>query len=60
MFYHRFINNEWVNSVDGGSFEVVNPTTEKVITSVQEASEKVTTILPPLTAINNTISNDTV
>ncbi|RPB09132.1 aldehyde dehydrogenase [Morchella conica CCBAS932] len=35
-----FINNEWVNSVDGGSFEVINPTTEKVITSVQEASEK--------------------
>jgi aldehyde dehydrogenase (NAD+) len=34
-----FINNEWVPSVDGRSFEVINPTTEKVICSVTEASE---------------------
>jgi len=35
-----FINNEFVKAVDGGTFEVVNPATEKVICSVQEATEK--------------------
>jgi len=35
-----FINNEWVKAVDGKTFEVINPSTEEVITSVQEASEK--------------------
>jgi len=35
-----FINNEFVKSVDGKTFEVINPSTEEVITSVQEASEK--------------------
>ncbi|KZM21751.1 uncharacterized protein EKO05_0001639 [Ascochyta rabiei] len=35
-----FINNEFVKAVDGKSFEVINPSTEEVITSVQEASEK--------------------
>ncbi|ESZ92839.1 aldehyde dehydrogenase [Sclerotinia borealis F-4128] len=35
-----FINNEWVKSVDGKTFEVINPATEEVITSVHEATEK--------------------
>ncbi|QDS74652.1 Aldehyde dehydrogenase [Venturia effusa] len=35
-----FINNEFVKSVDGRTFEVINPTDESVICSVQEASEK--------------------
>jgi len=35
-----FINNEFVKSVDGKTFEVINPTTEKVICSVSEATEK--------------------
>lgn len=35
-----FINGEFVKSVDGRTFEVINPSTEKVICSVQEASEK--------------------
>lgn len=35
-----FINNEWVDSVDKRTFEVINPATEKVICSVIEASEK--------------------
>lgn len=36
----RFINNEFVKGVDGRTFETLNPTTEKPITSVYEASEK--------------------
>ncbi|KAI1186741.1 aldehyde dehydrogenase [Nemania serpens] len=35
-----FINNEWVESVDKKTFEVINPTTEEVICSVSEATEK--------------------
>ncbi|EOO03604.1 putative aldehyde dehydrogenase protein [Phaeoacremonium minimum UCRPA7] len=35
-----FINNEWVEGVDKKTFEVVNPTTEEVICSVAEATEK--------------------
>ncbi|KAH6608045.1 hypothetical protein Trco_004358 [Trichoderma cornu-damae] len=35
-----FINNEWVEGVDKKKFEVVNPATEEVITSVCEATEK--------------------
>jgi len=35
-----FINNEWVKGVDGKTFEVINPTTEEVICSVHEATEK--------------------
>jgi aldehyde dehydrogenase (NAD+) len=35
-----FINNEWVKGVDGKTFEVINPSTEEVITSVSEATEK--------------------
>jgi len=35
-----FINNEWVKGVDGKTFEVINPSTEKVICSVSEATEK--------------------
>jgi aldehyde dehydrogenase (NAD+) len=35
-----FINNEFVKAVDGKTFEVINPTTEEVICSVQEATEK--------------------
>ena len=36
----RFINNEFVKGVDGKTFDVINPSTEKVICSVQEATEK--------------------
>ncbi|KAL7465952.1 hypothetical protein ACHAXS_006262, partial [Conticribra weissflogii] len=32
-----FINNEFVNSVSGKTFETINPATEEVICSVQEA-----------------------
>jgi len=35
-----FINNEFVPGVDGSSFEVINPTTEEVITKVHEATKK--------------------
>jgi len=35
-----FINNEFVKSVDGKTFDVINPSTEEVICAVQEASEK--------------------
>ncbi|KAL7951011.1 aldehyde dehydrogenase domain-containing protein [Trichoderma barbatum] len=35
-----FINNEWVEGVDKKKFEVINPATEEVITSVCEATEK--------------------
>lgn len=40
MLRSRFINNEWVEGVDKKKFEVINPTTEEVITSVCEATEK--------------------
>lgn len=36
----RFINNEFVKSQEGKTFEVINPSDESVICSVQEASEK--------------------
>jgi aldehyde dehydrogenase (NAD+) len=32
-----FINNEFVDSIDGKRFETINPATEKVITTVAEA-----------------------
>ena len=32
-----FINNEFVNSVSGRTFDSVNPATEEVICAVQEA-----------------------
>jgi len=35
-----FINNEFVKGVDGKTFETINPSTEEVICSVQEATEK--------------------
>ncbi|KEY66965.1 hypothetical protein S7711_05085 [Stachybotrys chartarum IBT 7711] len=35
-----FINNEWVEGVDKQKFEVINPSTEEVITSVCEGTEK--------------------
>ncbi|KAK3901163.1 aldehyde dehydrogenase domain-containing protein [Staphylotrichum tortipilum] len=35
-----FINNEFVEGIDKKTFEVVNPTTEEVICSVHEATEK--------------------
>jgi aldehyde dehydrogenase (NAD+) len=35
-----FINNEFVEGVDKKKFEVINPSTEEVITSVCEATEK--------------------
>ncbi|XP_054166470.1 aldehyde dehydrogenase, mitochondrial-like [Oppia nitens] len=34
-----FINNEWVNSVSGKTFETINPVTGKVITRVQEGDK---------------------
>jgi aldehyde dehydrogenase (NAD+) len=37
---YRFINNEFVKGVDGKTFEVINPSNEKVICSVHEATEK--------------------
>ena len=40
FFFSRFINNEWVEGVDKKKFEVINPATEEVITSVCEATEK--------------------
>lgn len=36
----RFINNEWVQGVEGKTFETINPATEEVICSVHEATEK--------------------
>ncbi|PPQ79486.1 hypothetical protein CVT24_010143 [Panaeolus cyanescens] len=35
-----FINNEWVDPVEGGSIEVINPTTGKHITTVSAAGPK--------------------
>ena len=35
-----FINNEFVKGQDGKTFESINPSTEKPITSVHEATEK--------------------
>lgn len=35
-----FINGEFVKGVDGKQFDVINPSTEKVICQVHEASEK--------------------
>ncbi|KAK0634901.1 aldehyde dehydrogenase domain-containing protein [Bombardia bombarda] len=35
-----FINNEFVEGIDKQTFEVINPTTEEVICSVHEATEK--------------------
>ncbi|KAJ5560523.1 Aldehyde dehydrogenase [Penicillium frequentans] len=35
-----FINNEFVKGVEGKTFETINPTNEKVICSVHEATEK--------------------
>lgn len=37
---NRFINNEYVKGAEGKTFETVNPSDEKVITSVHEATEK--------------------
>jgi aldehyde dehydrogenase (NAD+) len=34
-----FINNEFVNSLSGKTFDTVNPATEEVICSVQQALE---------------------
>ena len=35
-----FINNEWVQGVDGQTFDVINPTDESVLCAVHEATEK--------------------
>ena len=35
-----FINNEFVNSVSGKTFDTVNPATEEVICAVQEADKE--------------------
>lgn len=34
-----FINNEWVKSVDGRTFDVINPSTEEKICTVQRAGD---------------------
>lgn len=39
-YFNRFINNEWVEGVDKQKFEVINPSTEEVICSVHEGTEK--------------------
>ncbi len=39
-FLTSFINNEFVKGVDGKTFDVINPSTEKVICAVHEATEK--------------------
>lgn len=39
-FPYSFINNEFRKGVDGKTIEVINPSTEKVIVSVHEATEK--------------------
>ena len=36
----RFINGEFVKGVDGKTFETINPSTEKPIVAVHEATEK--------------------
>jgi len=40
LLRYSFINNEFIKGVDGQKFEVINPSTEKVICSVHEATEK--------------------
>ena len=40
FFLLRFINNEFVKGVDGKEFETINPSTEKPICSISEATEK--------------------
>jgi aldehyde dehydrogenase (NAD+) len=37
---HSFINNEFIKGVDGKTFETINPSNEKVLCSVHEATEK--------------------
>ena len=37
---NSFINNEFVKGVDGKTFESINPSTEKPIAAVHEATEK--------------------
>jgi len=38
LFTQHFINNEWVNSEDGLTFDTINPATEEKIATVQAAS----------------------
>ena len=40
MSFLRFINGEFVKGVDGKTFETINPTNEKPIVAVHEATEK--------------------
>ena len=35
----HFINNEWVNSVNGGTLDTINPATEEVLATVQAADK---------------------
>lgn len=39
-YKHLFINNEFVNSLNGKTFPTINPTTQSVICHVQEADSK--------------------
>jgi len=38
-FTKLFINNEWVDSADGKTFDVINPTTEELICKVSRAGD---------------------
>lgn len=49
-----FINNEFVNSVAGKTFETVNPATEEVVCSVQEAGPEDVDKAVSLIAIRST------
>ena len=36
----NYINNDWVDALDGGTFEVENPYTEEIIAEVPYSQEK--------------------
>ena len=36
----NYINNEWVNGLDGNKFDVENPFTEEIIAQVPRSSDK--------------------
>ncbi|KAK0360749.1 aldehyde dehydrogenase (NAD(P)(+)) ald5 [Friedmanniomyces endolithicus] len=56
-----FINNEFVKGVDGKTLKVINPSTEKVITSVHAASEKDVdlAVSPVRKAFNSSLRKET-
>ena len=40
IFFQIFINNEFVDSISGSTFPVLNPATEEVIANVQEGKKE--------------------